>query len=90
MTPHQEYIEDKIAFIRSILDTIKYDAQAIANTLHGDTSAHDLQKLEEITAHKQNLKNLITQIYEDGYQDGFTERQQLGDLEPPKGGNYPH
>lgn len=90
MTPHEEYIKSKLCFICSIIETIKYDANAIAHNLYGDTAEHDKQKLEEITSHKQNLHHTIEQIYQDGYEDGYNERQALGDLEPPKGGNYPH
>jgi hypothetical protein len=80
MKTHLEYVESQISFIRSIIETIKYDAQAIANTLHGDTTSHDLQKLKQITQNKQNLFDIINQIYEDGYRDGKNHPDEPFDI----------
>lgn len=46
--------------------------------------------LEDHGTQETAIKNIITQIYEDGYQDGYNEREALGDLNLPKGGHYPY
>lgn len=39
---------------------------------------------------KDDVKNFLDEIYEDGFQDGYREREKNGNLTVPKGGRFPH
>jgi hypothetical protein len=82
MTPHDEYILEKI---KQLQKPIHIQNEKFA----GVETATEVIFIQD-RARREHLTNLITQIYEDGYRDGYDERQALGDLEPPKGGNYPN
>lgn len=67
MTPHNEYIHEKTILI-------------ITKTNHDNIPLLEEERTATEQKNYTKLQNLITQIYQDGYRDGYDERQALGDL----------
>lgn len=67
MTPHNSYIHEM---------TIKI----IVNTNHDNIPLLEEERTSKEQKNYTILQEYINQIYQDGYSDGFDERQALGDL----------